>query len=183
MSAAARTVEEKEREGEETHRYLASSPSAIAWFMRSRPLRKPRETPDSATTSSGKYDFHHEYLQSNTRAGQCGTLGEKEAPMSERGREGDAPLSDLLEVRLAREPHVERVAPLWEELGLEQLREHRAAQERAPREDGLERREVLRARVDDELLAQESAELRQDVLEEERVPVALGEGLQGGRRR
>lgn len=34
----------------------------MAWFIKSRPLRKPRETPDSATTSSAKNDFHHEYL-------------------------------------------------------------------------------------------------------------------------
>lgn len=54
----------------DTHRYCASSPSAIAWFIRSRPLRKPRETPESATTSSEKYDFHHEYLREREQSGQ-----------------------------------------------------------------------------------------------------------------
>lgn len=51
----------------EAHLYLTSSPSAIAWFIRSKPVRNPLDTPDRPTMLSGRYDFHHEYLCPNKR--------------------------------------------------------------------------------------------------------------------
>ena len=93
------------------------------------------------------------------------------------GDDGDAPLGDLLQIRVAREPDVKRVEPLGEEAALNELAEHRRAQEGRPREDGLERLEVLRARVDLERVAQGRTKLGQDVLEDEGVPVGCREGL------
>lgn len=78
-----------------------------------------------------------------------------------------SPFRHLLKVdTVAREPEPERLAPLGEELGFEQLAEHRRAQQRLPCEDCFDGRHVLLTRVDDERCSEERAELRQNVFEE-----------------
>ena len=78
-----------------------------------------------------------------------------------------SPFCHLLKVdTVARKPEPERLAPLGEELGFEQLAEHRRAQQWLPCEDCFDGCHVLLARVDDERSSEEGAELRQDVFEE-----------------
>lgn len=86
----------------------------------------------------------------------------------EEKRRLNAPFGHLLEVdAIARQPNPKRVAPFREEFGFEELTEHGRPQQRLPCEDGLDRCHILLARVDDERSAEESAELGQDVLEDE----------------
>lgn len=68
---------------------------------------------------------------------------------------------------------IQGVEPVGDEGGGEGLAEHGRTQERGPREDVLERPELLRGRVDNERVAQPRAELRQHVLEQERVLLCL----------
>lgn len=94
------------------------------------------------------------------------------------------PLGDLLEVDVvALQPDPEGVAPFREELGLEQLRRHAVRHQRSPREDRFDRRQFLRPRVDHELVPEERAERRQNVLEEQRVPVGFRKRLSSPRAR
>lgn len=91
-----------------------------------------------------------------------------------------SPFGNLLQVRLAREPHVQRVEPLRYETRLDQLAHHRRTQERGPRENVLQRREILLTRVDDEPFPKSRAELREDMLEDKSVPIGGWESLRRG---
>jgi hypothetical protein len=103
---------------------------------------------------------------------------------SRRGGKGEkrqnAPLCNLLQIRPVRtQPSPQRLSPLREELGLQQLTEHLSSQQRRPLERAdFERGEVLLTRVDGEVGAEVGAESGEDVAEEEGVPVGFGEGLQ-----
>ena len=87
-------------------------------------------------------------------------------------------MGDLVEVGLGLdEPNVQDVQPLGEELGLEELREHRRSKDVSPREDVFEGSEDLVSRVDFEVVSKSGTELGKDVLEDQRIPFVGREDL------
>lgn len=98
-----------------------------------------------------------------------------------RGREShDLPLRNLVLRMLGLdEPNIEDVKPLREELGFEKLREHSRPEDRPPRKDVFERSKNLVPGIDLKVVPESGAELGQDVLEDERVPLICREDLQG----
>lgn len=157
--------EERERLTDTWHRLRApwlgsSSPDPCG-----SPSRRPRERPPRRGSSpSNRSTCTSTSSSAAERTRRCST-------------QANSPLCHLLQVGRARQPKVERVQPLWEELGLEELAHHRRAKERRPRKHILERLEILRPWVDGEPLAKGRAELRKDMLEDKGVPVGRREGL------